>query len=220
MNFAHVFKFNPYHGDDGRFSSGGGAPARAAGKAAQNLHSSAQKLEPDVTKTLRDSLPAGAQLVGEANKLKTPDSISRKIISNSKLENVDVATAAAGVHDALRYTVQSASDEDYVDTINNTISTLQKQGYTLEKFKNYWSPPSEDSMYEGVNTNFKDKNGNIFEVQFHTKESLDAKGKLHPIYEQFRKDEITKDERDTLARSMFKINQSLKRPKGIVGLKR
>jgi hypothetical protein len=67
---------------------------------------------------------------------------------------------------------------------------MENLGYKRTNLNNYWLKAK--MAYNGVNTNFATPEGYIFELQFHTPESLELKNILHPIYEKFRecKDEL------------------------------
>jgi hypothetical protein len=44
-----------------------------------------------------------------------------------------------------------------------------------------------DKQYQGINTNFRSPEGQVFELQFHTQESFNVKQNLtHELYEELR----------------------------------
>jgi hypothetical protein len=61
---------------------------------------------------------------------------------------------------------------------------MERLGYKKVEVNNTWL--NKNKAYNGVNTNFGTPQGYIFELQFHTPESLKLKNKLHPIYEKLR----------------------------------
>jgi hypothetical protein len=84
------------------------------------------------------------------------------------------------IHDAIRYTFLS-NTADYVTGVWETTDHLQSQGYELITRINNWG----DAEYKGVNTRWRDhESGLLFEVQFHTPESRDAKQQTHGSYEK------------------------------------
>jgi hypothetical protein len=84
------------------------------------------------------------------------------------------------IHDAIRYTFLSDT-ADYVKGIWQTTDNLQSQGYELIVRINNWG----ESEYKGVNTRWRDhESGLLFEIQFHTPESRDAKQQTHAAYEK------------------------------------
>lgn len=64
-----------------------------------------------------------------------------------------------------------------------TRKKLEEQGLTFTKVSNTWY---EGSSYKGINCNFKDNEGNIVELQFHTEKSLEVKEINHKLYEKQR----------------------------------
>lgn len=94
-----------------------------------------------------------------------------------------IAEYAKEITDALRYTVVSSVDnltKDYFTIVEN----LKKRGYTLIEVTNTF--PNIDSTYRGINTLVENKNGYVFELQFHTPQSLEIKNVNHKLYEEER----------------------------------
>jgi hypothetical protein len=84
------------------------------------------------------------------------------------------------IHDAIRYTFVSDT-ADYVTGVWETTDHLQSHGYELITRINNWG----DAEYKGINTRWRDhESGLLFEVQFHTPESRDAKHQTHESYEK------------------------------------
>ena len=63
----------------------------------------------------------------------------------------------------------------------------------------------EPDEYLGRNMAFESPDGQKFEVQIHTKDSLEAAEKTHPLYEKKRADDTPQPERDRLQVEMNKI---------------
>ncbi|WP_153065008.1 XopAD/skwp family type III secretion system effector [Xanthomonas arboricola] len=91
--------------------------------------------------------------------------------------------AAQAVGDALRYALELPS-EDFVAKVLAVQQTLQRQGITCVKLKNYFT--SGDGTYRGINASFTDAEGYAFEVQFHTAESFNAKAQTHLPYKRMQ----------------------------------
>lgn len=101
---------------------------------------------------------------------KTVESLSRKIIADSLVENISLSKAVSKINDALRYTTIFDSDtftEEYLKMKQKLIA----EGYKIVKVKNTWLV---DGPYKGVNT-VVEKDGINFEMQYHTQESFDLK---------------------------------------------
>ena len=95
--------------------------------------------------------------------------------------------------DAIRYTYQFDEDS-YTKGYSATCNQLQQRGYAMEFCRNSWENP----QYRGVNTRWREPTGQLFEVQFHTPESFNAKQLTHDAYERIRNPNTTDLERDEL----------------------
>lgn len=139
-------------------------------KLAEKIYAKAEKAEQTVTKDLSTlAKNTGGTMEGLEFKLKSVDSMERKFIKE-KVSNIG---------DALRYTTMF-STEKLASGANIIMSELEKMGYKKLKVKNTFE---EGSSYVGINTTFE-KDGQVFELQFHTPESLHVKEHLnHKLYE-------------------------------------
>lgn len=173
---------------------------------AAHLLNLAKAEEPQITKDiLASNKGAGTKLVGTKFRLKTLESLTRKVTNEP----------TAKMRDVVRYTALSDS-ENMVKDVNRFIEELENRGYTISTVKNYWNNPS--NPYNGINTNFLTKTNYEFELQFHTKESFDLKdGKLHDLYEKVRVLDPFKDyeEIQRINDEMWKLSNELEKPKNI-----
>jgi hypothetical protein len=226
----YFMKFNPNHDDHGRFSTatgGGGVPALAADIAptaarspeavaeAKALRQRAAALEPGVTQIMVDllkqsggvfaTLPDGTDSL--AQRLKSTDSLARKIDGDAKKEfKDDKKAAAAAVSDAIRYTAL-VPEGSYADGLSQTIKTLEAAGFKL-RTKNFWQT---GDPYDGVNIKAL-KNGIQVELQIHTPTSYQVKEvKLHDIYEVYRESPINSVRRASWDK-MVEIAKTIPRP--------
>lgn len=86
------------------------------------------------------------------------------------------------VKDAVRYTFVY-SEKDYAAGLHADCDRLVRAGFEPADRENSW----EDDQYKGINSRWREpSSGFLFEVQFHTQASLDAKEKTHPAYERIR----------------------------------
>lgn len=156
--------------------------ARAISRAAE-IRDRAVKVEPQVTELVNTFAEnAGGKLIGLRNRLKSTDSLARKIDADAAKEHEgNHDEAAAGVSDAIRYTIK-VPDANYADGLDATVKGLEGTGWRV-RTKNFWQ---SGDPYDGVNIKAS-KNGVAVEIQLHTQKSLDVKdGKLHSIYEKYR----------------------------------
>ena len=152
----------------------------------------------------------GLSAVGLDYRIKSKDSFLRKIRTEWK-PGFDYE-----VKDIIRYTYVDGP-ETQADKIINTLEDMSAQGYNTIKIKNYWL---NEGAYKGINTQVKAPNGQIFELQYHTKESFDIKdGKMHRLYEEARLPETTPERRSALEKEMKELSEGLIKPKGIERVK-
>ena len=228
-----VQKFNQNHDALGRFSTASGAASvtirtrdsskqsladRANAKAVANsLVSAAKAREPKLTSTMKSlAKDAGGEMAGLEFAVKTEGSLARKLKTESKETGLPVGTAAKNMKDVNRYTMVLKED-NFVDGFDKTMKALQSQGYEIVKVKNTLKNPTAE--YRGVNTNLKDPDGSIFELQFHTQKSLDVKEPNHLYYEEQRLDTTSPERKKELGILMAKNAASITTPKNIEKIK-
>ena len=162
------------------------------------------------------------KLDGFEYRIKSPASLAEKVYERSRLENKTPEEIMTTLCDVLRYTVvlpcSDAKDTYTEETKNLTGTTGLGGSYSLCKFANYWG--STSNPYRGINTAFRvPNNQTIFEIQFHTEDSLALKmGKMHKLYEEQRSPGITNARYAELSREMFALSESLRVPKDVIGL--
>lgn len=171
-------------------------------------------LEPATTAMVtRMAAEHGGEMSGLENRLKTSDSLARKIDADAVKEHGgDRASAAASVSDSLRYTTVFDND-NYTAGTRATLDALEADGYSI-RAKNFWQ---EGDPYQGMNVKAT-KDGVTVELQFHTRDSVRIKGTtLHPLYEEYRKS--TDDtKRRSLWDKMVDTAGTIPRPAGYTAL--
>ena len=173
--------------------SQGAVRSEEASAEAVALRARATELEPAVTRSMIDLANAnGGKMEGLDYRLKSEDSLARKIDADAEKEHGgDRAAAAAAVSDSIRYTAVFP-DSRYTEAAAQTISSLEKDGYQV-RAKNFWRDGDD---YQGMNLKAT-KDGVTIELQIHTPTSIDIKeGRsiepgepykpLHAIYEDYR----------------------------------
>ena len=78
--------------------------------------------------------------------------------------------------------------------VDEALNKLTKAGCTVEKFKNTWG----GNAYKGINTKLRTPDGFLFELQFHTPDSYEAKTVEHGYYEIRRDPKTSEQERARL----------------------
>jgi len=150
---------------------------------ASGIRDRAVKVEPAVTELVNTfAKNADGKLMGLRQRLKSTDSLARKIDADAASEHEgNHEKAAESVSDALRYTIK-VPDSNYADGLDATVKGLEGTGWKV-RTKNFWKT---GDPYDGVNIKAS-KNGVAVEIQLHTAKSLEIKeGKLHSMYEKYR----------------------------------
>jgi hypothetical protein len=187
--------------------------ARADTLAAEKI-SEAKMYEPEITSML---LSTSKDLGGTMDKidfrLKSQDSMTRKILSNSIEHGITEEAEANKISDVLRYTMVFDNPKTYTSNVLTAVAKMKEMGYTKHdnRWRNYFSP---GNAYNGYNTVWENKNGMKFELQFHTTESLTIKEKVHQIYEKYRKLPQNSKLRPVLAKEMVDAWNVYERPSG------
>jgi hypothetical protein len=144
----------------------------------------ANAVEPDITGSIVSNVEGvGGKMTGLKYRMKGQESLARKLIDYNKLEGAPIPSILSeSINDVIRYT-GVFDDAGYVNGINQTIATLESQGYKILKVKNKWG----DDGYKGVHYILESDTKHRLELQFHTKKSIHVKEKFsHPLYEEMR----------------------------------
>lgn len=127
---------------------------------------------------------AGADVIGFENRLKSPDSLKRKVATSLKEHpGQNAETALATLSDAVRYTLQWPEDQ-YTDGVTTAAQVLSSWGNDSTKWSNTWG---RAQGYRALNTGWRaPRSEQLFEVQFHTPASKGAQEATHKLYEEQR----------------------------------
>lgn len=184
---------------------------RKAEELAQRSLEEAQKEEPAVTTLLKSFESDTAYLAGLEFRLKSQESLTRKIISDSHEKGLSLEDSAAQIYDVLRYTFV-IDDDDYIENTRAVLEALDKKGYTVMRVKNYWANDSND--YKGINTVLTCPNGSHVELQFHTPSSYETKEESHKSYEVIRSENSTEEEKREATERQHELYTHVSQPKG------
>lgn len=133
-------------------------------------------------------------LVGLDHRLKGEDRLSEKVADAMRFEGLTADEAFAEVKDAVRYTFQY-EDDRYAAGVVADCQRLEDAGFERYDRKNSW----ENEEYKGINSRWRDPDSRqLFEVQFHTLASFEAKQETHHAYERLRSGTATGSEQDEL----------------------
>ncbi|CAI3205328.1 hypothetical protein CNEO2_1750003 [Clostridium neonatale] len=163
----------------------------------------------DIAKSL------GSEMYGLEFSVKTASSVEDKIARKKKVGYTE-KEAIESMGDIVRYTQLCSHDKIAGNTIK-TIELLTKKGYDVIEVDNKYLDPNSD--YKGVHINAVSPEGQKFELQIHSKESMEVKDKIHPMYEEARNVKTSENRSIELKKKMKEISSALPQPKGIESVK-
>ncbi|MGA4880398.1 ATP nucleotide 3'-pyrophosphokinase [Streptomyces lydicamycinicus] len=125
-----------------------------------------------------------AELVGFDQRLKSPDSLKRKVATRLReTPGQTVDAALRTINDAVRFTLQWPAGT-YSQGVHTAAGLLSTWGNDSTRWTNTWHRPAG---YKAVNSVWRaPRSGQLFEVQFHTPESKAAQLETHKLYEEQR----------------------------------
>lgn len=122
------------------------------------------------------------RLVGLENRLKGRERVEQKVTHDVLKKGISAEQAFADMKDGVRYTLQYPEDR-YVTGVQADVERLKNGIAEFVDARNTWT----SEQYKGVNSWWREHtSGQLFEVQFHTQASFDAKQETHSAYERLR----------------------------------
>lgn len=178
------------------------------GSIGNSIHRQAIRKEPQITKDIHNAVSkTSAKLYGLDHRLKTEDSINRKL------------KIGKGIKDAVRYTAIS-NENDFVNNYRSIKKNLARLGYKETRCKNNWDLYDKGIVkHKSVQCTFTDKEGYNFEIQFQTPSSQKVKDEKVPLYEEARNPKTSIQRRKQLEKQMEQLAESIKDPKNILSIK-
>jgi hypothetical protein len=121
-------------------------------------------------------------LAGLEHRLKGRERVEQKVTHDVQKKGLSAEQAFADVKDAIRYTLRYSEDK-YVAGVQADVQRLKDAGTEFVDSRNTWA----SEQYKGINSWWREQaSGQLFEVQFHTQASFDAKQETHGAYERLR----------------------------------
>jgi hypothetical protein len=179
-----------------------------------DMISRTKQAAPSITENMREierENTCSAKLDGLDHLLKGESSFKEKAAGNREFAP-DAASeqVLSNVPDAIRYTF-CAAPENYKNAYYDIKQRLEARDCTMVHSQNYWSNPE----YKGINTRWITKEGQQFEVQFHTEESFDAKHRItHSSYERLRNPLTQDGEKRALSAFQKEVCSWISEPEG------
>jgi hypothetical protein len=133
-------------------------------------------------------------LIGLEHCLKGTDRIKEKVADAMRYKGRSPEEALVTLKDAVRFTL-SYSEQRYTTGVIEDCQRLLDRGFQAFDRVNSW----EKDEYKGINSRWRDpESGLLFEVQFHTRVSFEAKQLTHRAYERLRNPATSDIERGEL----------------------
>ena len=168
--------------------------------------------ERDITPAIQavESADPTRKLVGLDHRIKGEDRLKEKVADRIRAKGRTPEQALAEVADVVRFTFQYR-EETYASGASNDVKRLEEHGFAKVEIRNTWI----DDQYKGVNSRWRElRSGALFEVQFHTQASLEAKELTHQAYERIRTT-TRDDERGELKEFQHRVNSEIPIPPGV-----
>ncbi len=182
---------------------------------ADALLAQARALEPRVSVELKKLAPA---VEGESyelrSRLKPRASLIRKL--KEKLDQAsDLGADEIQINDVLRYTilVKDVPAGHYMATVKRALSLLETIGYSVGEVRNYW--PDGD-YYSGLDCVLKHPDGQSWELQFHTDQSIISRESNDNDYKEFRDPKTPLERRRELFDRMASKWKMVPAPQGVL----
>jgi hypothetical protein len=153
-------------------------------------------------------------LAGLDHRLKGKDRLTEKVTEAMTERSRTVDEAFATVKDAIRYTF-CYPENRYTEGVFADCDRLAHNGFEPIDRRNSWAAEE----YKGINSRWRvPDEGQLFEVQFHTRTSLDAKEETHGAYEKLRDPATVKAEQEALSQYQRDVSARIPIPPGALDI--
>lgn len=143
---------------------------------------------------------------------------ARTVRRQSGCTTKEAKEASDGIRDALRYTMVLRHDT-FADGYARARRRLEGLGYVERRCKNFYRRHADGrSPQKSVQCVYESPDGHMFELQYHTVSSLQAKAVSHRLYERQRRGGTTSDERRVLEARMGNLFGVIPDPDGVMGI--
>ena len=163
----------------------------------------------------------GMEMSGLEYSVKTGSSVADKIERRRKEEREHGRSSSdeeivADMWDLVRYTGM-AKHEELADKTQDVMKKFSEMGYEVVECDNKYM--KKGATYKGIHLAVKSPEGQMFEFQIHSPESLRVKNINHILYAESRNVNTSPERKAYLDREMEKNTESLSMPKNIEKLK-
>jgi hypothetical protein len=158
------------------------------------------------------------RLAGFEHRFKGEDRLKEKVADRVRSKGLTPQEALARIPDVVRFTYEYGETK-YTAGVQQDLQLLGAKGFTQLERRNTW----DDDQYKGVNSRWREpESGVIFEVQFHTRASLEAKELTHQAYERIRSitDQNPDADREIAELKEFqrRVNSMIPTPQGVADI--
>ncbi len=166
------------------------APRAGVAPEVAALHTRAKRLDGRITGDVSALTGAGGGNLEDLDtRVKELSSLARKVKDEAIILNMTPTEATATINDALRYTAVFPPEE-FTSGVNRVIDGLRERGYSIEpgNVRNFFV---DGNRYKGLHVIVEapGRAGGkpmLFELQFHTPDSIEMKRVTHRLYEVYR----------------------------------
>ena len=157
-------------------------------------------------------------LAGFDNRFKGEERLKEKVADRIRSKGSTPEEALARIPDVVRFTYEYG-ETTYTAGVQQDLQRLGAKGFTQLERRNTW----DDDQYKGINSRWREpESGVIFEVQFHTHASLEAKELTHGAYERIRSitNQSSEADRETVELKEFqrRVNSMIPIPPGVADI--
>ncbi|WP_458682603.1 hypothetical protein [Prescottella equi] len=189
-------------------------PQEVAGLVVEMM-ATAKEQEAEMTSDVLETRPAGARMHGLEFRMKSPESLARKLYTKFEADPfADLHETADRITDVVRYTTISDSDQ-VVATARTTVARLTERGWTVIEVEQSYV---DGNQYKGLHLLARHTSGRVAEFQFHTEESQRIKDDTHVDYEAARNPRLPDSERAALIEKMTAVWAQVPAPAGLAEL--
>lgn len=166
------------------------------------------------TDFIASTVASGMRQAGLQHRMKSPQSLARKLDDRAQKKAISLGEAAEKVQDLIRYTAVCEKHTELVGKATAVTNELTGRGWTVLSAESTYI---EGHPYKGIHLNLE-KNGCVTEVQIHSEQSIEIKESTHADYE------ISRDLKQPLADRLAAEQRSVaawsdvKAPKGLNSL--
>ncbi|MFV2088604.1 toxin glutamine deamidase domain-containing protein, partial [Micromonospora sp. LOL_021] len=123
------------------------------------------------------------RLLGTEYRVKDPESLARKFVTEHRPVGDDIPAALAVINDVVRFSVQTPAGPAYGTAVDRVLSGLESAHHQVVTGKVFWHL---GNRFYGLNATLRSSEGQLYEIQFPTEASWRVGKATHGLYEVLR----------------------------------